>query len=86
MELHAYLKNGTIPLKIEIPSRASVIECHVLKTKSGIDIEVYGEKESITITVGERSFDCSVRDGMFTLDGWIVENLIKNAIEDSEAL
>lgn len=85
MEIHGYSKNCKAPLIAELPNVQN-LSFYVLKGKSGIDVEICGKNESVSLTVGEKSYDIEVRDGELIIDGFCVSSLIDKEINQEWAM
>lgn len=85
MEIHGYSKNYKTPSVAELPNVQN-LDYFILKGKSGIEVEIHGKNESVSLTVGEKTYDLFVRDGELFVDGFCISSLIDKEINQEWAM
>ncbi len=70
-------ENGTGETQIR-PSKGAA--CKILKLDTGIEVEIHGEGEFLSITMGDKTFDISTHNGEIMVDGFALNDLIFDSL------
>jgi hypothetical protein len=64
---------------MKVTSEAGAV---IFKLETGIEVELHGPREALSLTLGNKTFDIGARDGRIIVDGFLLTDLINNYVEN----